>query len=371
MESLSQAKQSLTSWFWSESIWCPKGLTWNDLKPEYAQFYDLYYSIITACFLIILRFTLEQYLFRPLALISGLKFPIQNPLPNNYTEINGDDIANDKNNNSNNSKNHKKNNQNNKNNNSVINGNNIVDSNMTEHQIKRYHRITAFNVKKQSTIDKFTEGAWRFTFYTASTIFGWFFVLRGKPYISNTMHCFYDYPHHPVTTEEWWYYNIELGFYLSLLCSQFFDTKRKDFWQMFMHHIVTVLLITLSWACNFHRMGSLVLAIHDVADIPLELAKLFKYAKFQRCADLVFVFFTFTWILTRCYVLPTRVIYYTAYEATKLIPVFPAYYIFNALLCFLQLLHFIWTWLIIKMMYYAIKNDGVSNIAYLTLSFYV
>lgn len=40
---------------------------------------------------------------------------------------------------------------------------------------------------------------------------------------------------------------------------------------MFIHHLVTVALLSFSWACNLHRVGALVLLIHDFADIPLEV----------------------------------------------------------------------------------------------------
>lgn len=215
---------------------------------------------------------------------------------------------------------------------------------------------------KQSTVNKIGEGLWRMSFYTFTSIYGWFFVLWDAPYLRDTMQTLHGYPHHPVSHEEWWYYNIELGFYISLVVTQIVDTKRKDFWQMFIHHIVTILLLVFSWACNFHRIGALVLAIHDVADVPLEGSKLAKYCQKQRLADLVFAIFTVAWIYTRCYLLPTRVIYYTLYKALEVIQFFPAYYIFNGLLCILQLLHIVWTWIIMRIVFYALQNDGMRDL---------
>ena len=46
-----------------------------------------------------------------------------------------------------------------------------------------------------------------------------------------------------------------------------------DFVEMFIHHITTILLMGLSWTCNLTRVGTLVLVIHDVADILLEVSK--------------------------------------------------------------------------------------------------
>ena len=51
--------------FWSDYIWLPPNTTWQTYADkangiEYAQFNDLYYSVITAFALIFIRFTLER-----------------------------------------------------------------------------------------------------------------------------------------------------------------------------------------------------------------------------------------------------------------------------------------------------------------------
>lgn len=286
-----------------ESIWCPPDVKWSDFRPDSAQLSDLNYSFLTALTLLVIRFSAESVIFRPAARY----------LCRERIQVDGD------------------------------------------------HKLRS-KPPKPNLVRKVSEGMWRFSFYSFASIFGWFFVLWDKPYLKDTMHTLYNYPHHPVKSEEWWYYNIELGFYLSLVITQIADTKRKDFWQMFVHHIVTVVLLVLSWACNFHRIGALVLAIHDVADVPMEGAKLAKYCKKQRLADLLFGIFTFVWIYTRCYLLPTRVIYYTSYKALTVIKFFPAYYIFNGLLMLLQILHFAWTWLIIRIVFYALQNNGMRDL---------
>ena len=43
----------------------------------------------------------------------------------------------------------------------------------------------------------------------------------------------------------WWHYMLEMAFYWSLLVTQFTDVKRKDFWEMFVHHLATLALLTL------------------------------------------------------------------------------------------------------------------------------
>ena len=101
---------------------------------------------------------------------------------------------------------------------------------------------------------------------------------------------------------------LELGFYWSLLCSQFSDIKRKDFWQMFLHHVVTISLMVYSFQINFHRIGSLILVLHDSVDFWLELAKMAKYANLQFLCDSTFVIFTILWFITRLVIYPSKLV---------------------------------------------------------------
>lgn len=128
---------------------------------------------------------------------------------------------------------------------------------------------------------------------------------------------------------------------------------------MFVHHIITLLLLSLSWICNLHRVGSLVLVIHDCADIFLEAAKVTKYANYQKLCDGIFAVFTIIWIITRmgCY---PRVIYSTSIEAPRIVPMFPAYYIFNSMLLVLLCLHVAWTYMILKIAHNSLKSGKVS-----------
>ena len=71
---------------------------------------------------------------------------------------------------------------------------------------------------------------------------------------------------------------VEMAFYWSLFFTQFSDVKRKDFAEMFIHHLATLALLTLSWTTQMHRIGSLVILVHDFADHWMELAKMARYA---------------------------------------------------------------------------------------------
>lgn len=158
-----------------------------------------------------------------------------------------------------------------------------------------------------------------------------------------------------------WYYNmIELSFYCSSTLMHFFETRRKDFWQMLSHHIVTVSIASLSWVCNFHRVGLLLLTTHDCADIFMEAGKAFNYAKCGKTTKLMmFIAFTLTWILTRLVLYP-RIIYVYVFHPS--LPYYPAYFLFNSMLFFLLFLHFYWTYLLFITIFKLFKTRNIIDL---------
>ena len=63
-------------------------------------------------------------------------------------------------------------------------------------------------------------------------------VLWKKSWLWDIRYCWYDYPHHAVEGDVWWYYMIELTFYWSLTFSQFYDVKRKGSVDMPIDHFL-------------------------------------------------------------------------------------------------------------------------------------
>ena len=51
----------------------------------------------------------------------------------------------------------------------------------------------------------------------------------------------------------------------------------------------------------------------------------------------------------------------TCFDAKLIVPMFPAYYIFNSMLLLLLVLHFIWTYFILKVCYRAVLSGQVIN----------
>ena len=53
---------------------------------------------------------------------------------------------------------------------------------------------------------------WRWLYYTCIFFYG-LNVLWNKPWMWDIKHCWYNYPHHSIENDIWWYYMIEMSFY--------------------------------------------------------------------------------------------------------------------------------------------------------------
>ena len=157
---------------------------------------------------------------------------------------------------------------------------------------------------------------------------------------------------------------LELALNLSLSMSiLIFDTRRKDFFMMFCHHMMTVALISFSWTLNFFKVGTLVMICHDCADVWLESAKMCRYAGYTRASEILFAFFALSWIVLRLGYYPTIILHSITVEAPQLVQYFGAYHVFMILLSLLLVLNIQWCYFILKVAYLAFFTPvGVDDV---------
>ncbi|XP_018424052.1 PREDICTED: ceramide synthase 6 [Nanorana parkeri] len=216
------------------------------------------------------------------------------------------------------------------------------------------------NQEKPSTLTRFCESMWKFTFNLYIFTYG-IRYLKKTPWLWNTRQCWYNYPYQQLTADLHYYYIVELSFYWSLMFSQFTDIKRKDFGIMFLHHLATISLITFSYVNNMVRVGTLVMCLHDMADVLLEAAKMANYSKCQKLCDLLFVVFALVFIIARLGVFPLWILNTTLFESWEIVGPYPSWWVFNLLLLVLQSLHVFWSYLIIKITCKAISKGKTGK----------
>ncbi|KAH8871231.1 Ceramide synthase 3 [Schistosoma japonicum] len=183
------------------------------------------------------------------------------------------------------------------------------------------------NQEKFPIIVKFVESEWRLCYYTIMFLYG-LFALYDKSYFWDVKETMLNYPYHVLTPEIHWYYMVQLGYYTASSIWIFYEVKRSDFKVLLGHHISTVSLLVFSYLTNFHRIGAIVLLLHDIADCWMEAAKICKYINKNLASEVVI------------------------WTTIKLGPVengiYPGYVIMNGFLLVLQILHIYWFCLIVK-----------------------
>lgn len=152
----------------------------------------------------------------------------------------------------------------------------------------------------------------------------------------------------------------------------FWETRRSDFKVMLVHHIVTSFLIILSYVFRFARIGSVILALHEISDVFLEIGKMCKYSGAETMTSVSFVLFFLSWTALRLIYYPFWILWSTSYESIKVKtqywdkkhlmetgpPLMLFYYVFNTLLYCLQILHIYWWILIYRVLISQIRAKG-------------
>ncbi|XP_029910553.1 ceramide synthase 2 [Myripristis murdjan] len=329
----------VSEWLWWERLWLPANVSWSDLQDHegrvYAKPSHLYAVVPCALCLLLVRYLFERYLATPLANVWGIRDRVRLPAePNHILE-------------------------------NYFCSHSRVPSqadvrslckktSWQERRVQIWFRRRR-NQERPGLRKRFCEASWRCVFYLFAFI-GGVVALYDKPWLYNLREVWAGFPKQSMLPSQYWYYLLEMGFYLSLLLRLTADVKRKDFKEQVIHHIATLTLLGFSWISNYIRIGTLVMAVHDSADILLEGAKIFNYGKWKGTANAIFVVFTILFMMTRLVILPFWLIHCTWVYPVELFAPFFGYYFFNIMLLVLQMLHLYWAALISRMLYKFIFN---------------
>lgn len=100
-------------------------------------------------------------------------------------------------------------------------------------------------------------------------------------------------------------YMYHVGWYIWKLIAQIYvDRQLKDFAATMIHHFCAVGLLTLSYYSGTVRGGTVVLLLHDPADVVLSSGKLFRLIGCPILMNTCFMCLVITWFLTRIVLFP-------------------------------------------------------------------
>ncbi|XP_036211558.1 ceramide synthase 3 isoform X2 [Myotis myotis] len=319
--------QTFKDWFWLERFWLPPAIKWSDLEDHdglvFVKPSHLYMTIPYAFGLLIIRHFFEKFVATPLAKTFGIKEEVRKVIPNAVLETfykrstskpSEDDVY-----------------------------GLAKKCNLTERQVERWFRGRR-NQDRPCRMKKFQEACWRFAFYLVITVAGIAFL--------------YD----PLLPSQYWYYILEMSFYCSLLLSLGSDVKRKDFFAHVIHHLAALSLMSFSWCANYIRSGTLVMIVHDVADIWLESAKMFSYAGWKQTCNTLFFIFSAIFFISRLIIFPFWILYCTLVIPMLYLEPFFSYIFLNLQLMVLQVLHLYWGYFILKMLKRCIFTKKIQDV---------
>lgn len=190
----------------------------------------------------------------------------------------------------------------------------------------------------EERIVKFGEYVFRLAYHFSASVFGvWFFLQQ--PWWDHTNNgarlVFENYPTHEIDVPTTWYYLFQAAYNVEAMISLIelsfifqlrkpFHTKTKmiqfpiqiswsstvrgDFTEMFVHHIITNLLVIGSSHMRFTRIGCMVFLVHDISDVPVDLSKLANFLKWKVTSVVCFISLLIMWIFARLIVLPLYIV---------------------------------------------------------------
>jgi len=221
-----------------------------------------------------------------------------------------------------------------------------------EFAFKPFARLCGMSKKD---VQKYPESAWKFLFYL-STFSASVYIIFGKqccPYFDNPSMAWINYSMNDVIPQDISIlYILEVSFYIhSIYAVLFLDEWRKDSLVMFIHHIITVSLLSLSFMTKAHRIGVLVILLHDGCDVIMEGTKcLLNYKSIGGlCAKIMdvlsaigYISFLIFWFVCRLYWFPLKALYSSSEYFTHNQIKFPFMVVLYFMLWIIQAMNIYW-----------------------------
>ena len=151
---------------------------------------------------------------------------------------------------------------------------------------------------------------------------------------------------------------ITMGHHVYDLLAQQLSERKSDYYEMTLHHIVTIVSYFATIANN-QRLGYTLFFLHDIADIFSTMGRVASSMTNKAFVNFVIVNLLSSWLWTRLYVLPFyiwRAIVTQKHECVYLLQMLNI-----VLLCVLQALHIYWYVLIVGMVLHVMRTGKAED----------
>lgn len=227
-------------------------------------------------------------------------------------------------------------------------------------------------LKKRAKIHRFMEQSYSIFYYGLSGPFGLYVMYHSDLWLFRTDTMYLTYPDKDLDHLFKVFFLGQAAFWAqqSVLLILQVEKPRKDFKELVLHHIVTMLLIWSSYVFHFHKMGLAIYITMDISDFFLAASKVLNYLDSPLIGPWFALFFA-SWVYLRHWV-NLRILWsiLTEYKtvgpyqlnfATGQYKCWISQWITFALLFALQVLNIYWLLLIIRILYRLVKDGGAED----------
>jgi len=154
--------------------------------------------------------------------------------------------------------------------------------------------------------EAFSESFWKAVSYTGLVIFDYFSSLE---YFEKPLALYDEFPNTTTTPAFVFFYLLQVTYYMAATIQHIDGTeeRRKDFWQMLIHHFATIALVAGSFNVGLFRIGTIVFLFHDVCDVILESAKMATFMKWKY-DEVIWITLMVAWVAFRIVLFSMKVL---------------------------------------------------------------
>ncbi|CAG7734424.1 unnamed protein product [Allacma fusca] len=210
------------------------------------------------------------------------------------------------------------------------------------------------------SLENLSYHSWRLAFLTSLWIFGMCF-LASEPWFWNVQECWIGFPYQGVTWSMFLYYSSSIGFYWSLIFNQLWDCKRGKEFLSTIKYLLNIFILYALWMAGLMRIGTVIVLINGSAKIPFEATQIFRLLGRRKLFLTFYLVYILTWLISRLIIFPSHVLKATLIDAKALLGTYPMYYVLNALVFSLVLLHILRAFALIQVDTDEIQRGNSDN----------
>ncbi|KIY44123.1 LAG1-domain-containing protein [Fistulina hepatica ATCC 64428] len=161
-----------------------------------------------------------------------------------------------------------------------------------------------FGLKSETKLDRFGEQGYAMVYGSLAGLWGIRIMSTLPTWWFKTEYYWIDYPHWDMKSELKRYYLIQSARWLHELLIMILGVEkpRKDFFELILHHIVTLWLIFWSYLVNLTLIGNGIFVTMDISEVFLDFSMILNYLQMKRSKLVAFFVFFGVWTYLRHYV---------------------------------------------------------------------